>query len=668
MCGIFGFALPETSTVPEAALRPLVDSLFLLSESRGKEAAGLAFRDQDSIRVFKRNVPASSFLRDPQYRTLFDGLGHGDSASLALIGHSRLVTNGSEEAHHNNQPLITDGVVGIHNGIIVNADALWQRLDGLERRGEVDSEILFGLISHHLGQGGSLPEALEATFELTQGQASIAALFADRDQLLLYTNNGSLYVALDPEQRIFLFASERHILSELLAKRRMQQQLGALDIEKVHPGHGLCVDLKTLAVLRTPTREAESAGSNGRVPGRRIVDILASGAPASPAPPAAPPQFPAWMDQEFQRFHRAAQNLRRCSKCVLPETMPFMSFDAAGVCNYCRGYRQVELKPRSELDALLANLRRPGSDSDCLIGLSGGRDSTYGLHVLKAELGMNPVAFTYDWGMVTDLARRNISRICGQLGIEHILVSADIKRKRDNIRRNVSAWLKKPDLGIIPLFMAGDKQYFYEAGRIKKQLGVEKTFLGENLLERTDFKSGYCGVPLAREDEDRVYVLPASSQLRMLAYYGKQYLTNPAYLNRSLLDTAYAFVAYYWIDRDYINLYRYVAWDEATVNRTLIDTYDWETAVDTDSTWRIGDGTAAFYNYIYYTVGGFSENDTFRSNQIREGKMDRSEALARVEVENQPRFETIREYCQTIGIDFEAAIRRINEIPRRFPL
>ena len=66
-----------------------------------------------------------------------------------------------------------------------------------------------------------------------------------------------------------------------------------------------------------------------------------------------------------------------------------------------------------------------------------------------------------------------ISHECAvSLGVEHILVSADIRRKRENIRKNVSAWLKRPDLGTIPLFMAGDKQYFYYSKLLQKQNGI----------------------------------------------------------------------------------------------------------------------------------------------------------------------------------------------------
>ena len=59
----------------------------------------------------------------------------------------------------------------------------------------------------------------------------------------------------------------------------------------------------------------------------------------------------------------------------------------------------------------------------------------------------------------------------------------------------------------------------------------------------------------------------------------------------------------------------YVPWDEGQIVSTIIDRYDWETAPDTKSTWRIGDGTAAFYNFIYWTAAGFTESDTFRAGQ-----------------------------------------------------
>jgi hypothetical protein len=142
---------------------------------------------------------------------------------------------------------------------------------------------------------------------------------------------------------------------------------------------------------------------------------------------------------------------------------------------------------------------------------------------------------------------------------------------------------------------------------------------------------------------------------------------NPAYVNSSLWDTLYAYACWYVINHDHVSLYRYIKWEEDTVNDTLIKEYDWEVAADTKSTWRIGDGTASFYNYIYYTVSGLTENDTLRSNQVREGMLTRDEAMRLLKEDSIPRYESIRWYCDTIGIDFHEAIKTINAIPKRYP-
>ena len=119
------------------------------------------------------------------------------------------------------------------------------------------------------------------------------------------------------------------------------------------------------------------------------------------------------------------------------------------------------------------------------------------------------------------------------------------------------------------------------------------------------------------------------------------------------------------VDR-YFHIFDYWRWDEPQIDDVLLNEYDWEKAPDTNTTWRIGDGTAAFYNYIYYLVAGFTEHDTFRSNQIREGQLSREEALELVKDENKPRYPNLQWYLDTVGLDFEPVIKTINNIPRLY--
>jgi hypothetical protein len=306
--------------------------------------------------------------------------------------------------------------------------------------------------------------------------------------------------------------------------------------------------------------------------------------------------------------------------------------------------------------------RSKDGSPDCIIPLSGGRDSTYVLHYAKKVLGLNPITLTYDWGMVTDLARRNIARICGKLGVENIIVAADIHWKRENIHKNVKAWLNKPELGMIPLFMSGDKYFYYYANKIKEENNIKLNILGINDLENTDFKVGFAGIA-PRFDKDRIYSMTLQDKLKLFKYVGGNFITNPGYLNQSLLDSFGSIISRYFTHkRDYYHLFDYLKWDEKEVEETIIKEYNWEKAIDTKSTWRIGDGTASFYNYIYTLVAGFSENDTFRSNQVREGMITREEALNLVYEENNPRYNSIKWYLEILNLNYTEVISKINTI------
>ena len=155
-------------------------------------------------------------------------------------------------------------------------------------------------------------------------------------------------------------------------------------------------------------------------------------------------------------------------------------------------------------------------------------------------------------------------------------------------------------------------------------------------------------------------------KLRLLSYYAGRYFANPRYFNSTLPDNAFAFASSYFIRHDLFPLYRYKLWNEEEVNRVLLGDYGWEKDAEAKSTWRIVDGTAAFYNYAYFIMAGLTENDTLRSNQIREGMLDRETALAAVQAENEPRWRSMRWYAETIGFNLEEAVLAVNRAPKLY--
>jgi hypothetical protein len=265
--------------------------------------------------------------------------------------------------------------------------------------------------------------------------------------------------------------------------------------------------------------------------------------------------------------------------------------------------------------------------------------------------------------MVTDVGRRNISRMCAELGVENIVIAADIEWKRKNIRKNLQAWLKHPELGMLSILTAGDKHFFRHVDTVRKQTGISLNLWSVNPLEVTHFKAGFLGVPPNFEEEN-VYQSGLSKQLRYHNLRLRAMTRSPGYFNSSILDTLSGeYFRSVSAKNDYFHLFDYWRWDENEIDRCL-DSYQWERATDTSTSWRIGDGTAAFYNYVYHRVAGFSEHDTFRSNQIREGDIGRDEALKLIRTENLPRFENINWYLEVLGMPFESVINTVNAIPR----
>ena len=605
MCGIFGQVAKKRTN------KEKLDKLVKHSEQRGVDSSGLIYYENSIYKVDRADFNIEKLLNKIQP---YD--------SKVILGHSRLITNGLGD----NQPVVRNNICAVHNGIIVNEKEVWNGLNS-KRALKIDSEVIVAIASEHLANGGEFSEISSKVLSLCRGVVACALVIPNIGKVILFSNNGSLYVGEDDAD--IYFASEKYALSEIGCKsiKQIKEEPFIIDIPSSD---------KELFVNDISTRTENLI-----------------------------PEFSFNKEQENLLEYKEISNLKRCTKCILPETMPYIKFDLAGVCNYCHNYKpRNKPKPKEELLKLVEPYRRVGKELDCIVPFSGGRDSCYGLHLIIEELGMKPVTYTYDWGMVTDLGRRNISQMCGDMGVENIIVAADISQKRKNIKMNLEAWLKSPHLGMMAMLTSGDKHFFRYVESIKKQTGINLNLWGVNPLEQTHFKTGFLGIKPDFE-EDKVYT---NGMMKQLRYHTKRFRAmaqSPKYFNSSLWDTLSGeYYRSFTKKEDYYHIFDYWRWDENEVNSTLIDKYDWETAIDTSTTWRIGDGTAGFYNYVYYTVAGFTEHDTFRSNQIREGQLSREKALALVADENRPRYQNIRWYLDTLGMDFEEVIKVVNNIPK----
>lgn len=115
--------------------------------------------------------------------------------------------------------------------------------------------------------------------------------------------------------------------------------------------------------------------------------------------------------------------IKYCKKCLLPETKPNLAFDEDGICNACRNYENRKTvdwdQRKKELLEILDRYKSKNDNTwDCIIPVSGGKDSTYQV-VKMLELGMNPLCVTATTCHLSEVGRKNIENI-QNMGVDYV--------------------------------------------------------------------------------------------------------------------------------------------------------------------------------------------------------------------------------------------------------
>ncbi|UYN97236.1 MAG: N-acetyl sugar amidotransferase [Enhydrobacter sp.] len=181
-----------------------------------------------------------------------------------------------------------------------------------------------------------------------------------------------------------------------------------------------------------------------------------------------------------------------CRQCLMDTSDPEIAFDEHGVCNHCHGYhrRMREDLPagdrRTYLEGLVARIRKAGAGRpyDCVIGVSGGVDSTYVAWLCKKELGLRPLAVHLDNGWNTELAVRNIETVLRRLDIDLYTHVIDWEEFRDLqvafLKSGIANWELPTDHAIRALL-------YREAAR----RGIKHIITGSNLATEAVMPSAW---------------------------------------------------------------------------------------------------------------------------------------------------------------------------------
>ncbi len=134
-----------------------------------------------------------------------------------------------------------------------------------------------------------------------------------------------------------------------------------------------------------------------------------------------------------------SKNYQICTRCIMDTTDPIIEFDENGICNHCRGYDKLAKKyvltgkeGEQELGKIVDKIKEQGKNQehDCIMGLSGGVDSTYAVYLAK-KLGLRPLAVSVDNGYDSEIAVNNVKNIVEKLDLDLYTYVIDWNEFRD---------------------------------------------------------------------------------------------------------------------------------------------------------------------------------------------------------------------------------------------
>lgn len=151
---------------------------------------------------------------------------------------------------------------------------------------------------------------------------------------------------------------------------------------------------------------------------------------------------------------------RICTRCISDTTIPEIEFDARGECNFCKLHDKLEReypldeRGKARFERTLDRIRRDGKGRafDCVVGISGGRDSTYTLYLAKKDFGLRPLAVHFNDGFGNPVAGENMVKATERLGVELRTVTSDWRESKDLklafLKASVPELEEGTDLGI----------------------------------------------------------------------------------------------------------------------------------------------------------------------------------------------------------------------------
>ena len=353
--------------------------------------------------------------------------------------------------------------------------------------------------------------------------------------------------------------------------------------------------------------------------------------------------------------------MRSCSNCVYPQIAVFVTLEDDGVCSGCRVSRQKPVIDWNERGGMLREIlehfrSKDGSTYDCIIPVSGGKDSYFQTHVIKNVYGMNPLLVTYHGNNYLPEGQANLDRMRHVFGVDHLIfrpgVELIVKMNRAGFKvQGDMNWHAHCGISTYPVQMPSSTAFPCSSGA--------------NTAPPTSAASIRCTT--RRDERPRAQgALPARLRLErhVVGVEGidKRELQWARYPSDEELEE---------VGVRQIHLGNYVHWDANIHSKLVVDRYQWEPARQPfERTYRMFSNLDdmhenGIHDYLKFVKFGYGRATDHSSKDIRAGHMTREQGVAMVR--RYDHVKSRRDLDRWLGLrgHAEARIRRdLRLVPR----
>ena len=338
------------------------------------------------------------------------------------------------------------------------------------------------------------------------------------------------------------------------------------------------------------------------------------------------------------------KNLKYCVRCCIPETQEGIQFDEMGICLACQSSEEKIhiswVEREQELRRIFAEAKRKsGNNYDCIVPISGGKDSVFQMHVLTKVYDMKPLAVTWSHNWFSETGWYNLQNALEVFNIDHIMFTPN----RDLVNR----------LAKKSLYGTGDSCWHCHSGmgtfplQIAVKFNIPLLVWGEPLSEgsgRTTYKS-----QVIKFDQD--YFTKVSAKLKpeemVCDYLSKKDLHPFNLVSSEEVEKVGAYGIY---------LGNYLFWDDERQMEFIRDTYGWKETQMEGSYKRYKSAECIMpgvHDSTCYLKRGFSRASTHASMDIRAGLLTREEGFELANKHDAERPEALDYYLKITGMTEE---------------